>query len=112
MAGRDAVFIGIRGAVLALDPATGTELWCSNVKGSQFVNLVLIDDKLYAATGGEVFALDPATGKVLWNNKLKGYGLGLVTIAGSSQSPLASAELRRRQAQAAGAEGGVAAAGA
>ena len=59
MAGQGAVYIGIRGDVLALDPATGTEIWRTSVKGASFVNVALVDDKLYAATGGEMFALDP-----------------------------------------------------
>jgi len=112
MAGHGAIYIGIRGTVLALDPATGTELWRMPVKGAQFVNVALVDDRLYAAAGGEMFALDPATGQILWNNTLKGLGMGLVTIAGTSQASPASAELRRRHAQAAGAAGAAAAAGA
>jgi len=99
MAGQGAVYIGIRGTVLALDPATGTVLWQTKVKGVQFVNVALVDDGLYAATG-----------HILWTNRLKGLGLGIVTIAGSSQSPQASAELLRRQAQAAAAGGAAAAA--
>jgi len=113
MAGQGAVYVGIRGTVLALDSATGAELWRMPVKGAQFVNVAFVDDRLYATAGGEMFALDPATGQILWNNKLKGLGMGLVTIAGSSQASPASAELLRRQAQAAGAAAGaVAAAGA
>jgi outer membrane protein assembly factor BamB len=108
MAGSRAVYIGIRGTVLALDPATGTELWRVVVKGAQFVNVALVDDRLYASAGGEMFALDPATGQILWNNKLKGLGMGIMTIAGSSQSPQV-AELRQRQAQAAAAAGATAA---
>jgi outer membrane protein assembly factor BamB len=103
MAGQGAVYIGIHGTVVALDAATGTELWRTTVKGAQFVNVALVDGGLYASASGELFALDPATGQILWNNKLKGLGLGLVTIAGSVQSPQTSAELRRRQAKAAAA---------
>ena len=112
MAGPRAVYIGIRGTVLALDPATGTELWRMAVKSAQFVNVALVDDRLYATAGGEMFALDPATGQILWNNKLKGLGMGLVTIAGSGPSQQASAEQLRRQAQAAAAAGAAGAAGA
>ena len=96
MARQGAVYIGIRGTVLALDAATGEELWRTSVKGAKFVNVTLVDDRLYAAAAGEMLALDPATGQILWNNKLKGLGMGLVTIAGSSQSSSASAELRSR----------------
>ena len=89
MAAQGAVYIGIRGTVLALDLATGTELWRTRVKGAQFVNVALVDGGIYASARGELFALDPATGQILWTNRLKGLGMGLVTIAGSSQSTVA-----------------------
>jgi outer membrane protein assembly factor BamB len=43
MAGRDAILIGIQGTVVALERATGTELWRTALKGSQFVNVTLQD---------------------------------------------------------------------
>jgi len=91
---RDAILIGIQGTVLALDPSTGTELWRTALKGSQFVNVTRDDRAIIATTKGEVFALDPATGHILWINKLKGLGTGLVTIAGAVQVP---AMARRKQ---------------
>jgi outer membrane protein assembly factor BamB len=103
MAGQDAVFIGVQGTVLALDSATGEELWRTSLRGSDFVNVALQDGKVFASTKGEIFALDPGTGTTLWRNKLKGLGLGLVTIAGSAQVPAAAARQRRQQAGAAGA---------
>jgi outer membrane protein assembly factor BamB len=87
MTGRDAILIGIQGTVLALDPSTGSELWRIALKGSDFVNVTLLDGKILAATKGEIFALDPASGTVLWQNKLKGLGTGFVTIAGAAQVP-------------------------
>ena len=103
MPGQGRIYIGIRGAVLALDAATGTEIWRTSVKGADFVNVALVDGGLYASARGELSALDPSTGQILWNNKLKGLGTGLVTIAGSSQSAPATMEQRRRMAQAAAA---------
>ena len=35
------VFIGIKGTVLALDRATGQEVWRSKLKGASFVNVIL-----------------------------------------------------------------------
>jgi len=96
MAGQGAVYIGIRGDVLALDPATGTEIWRTSVKGASFVNVALVDDKLYAATGGEMFALDTATGQILWNNKLKGLGMGLVGVPPENRSTRGQARPRNR----------------
>lgn len=80
------IYIGVKGSVLALDRATGTELWRTKLKGD-FVNVVLDGGQLYATTQGEISRLDPASGQVVWTNALRGMGLGLVTIAtaGSSQ---------------------------
>jgi outer membrane protein assembly factor BamB len=74
------VFIGIKGTVLALDRATGQEVWRTPLKGD-FVNVVLVDGDLYATASGELFCLDPATGHIRWQNGLKGLGRGLITIA-------------------------------
>jgi hypothetical protein len=97
MAGQGTIYLGIRGTVVALDSATGTEIWRTPVKGADFVNVALVDGSVYASARGELFALDPATGTVLWNNKLKGLGMGLVTIAGSSQPPRRDAPASRRR---------------
>ena len=80
---RNAIFIGVRGEVLALDPSTGTEIWRTALKSVHFVNVTLQGGKVLATTRGEIFALDPASGHILWNNKLQGLGWGFVTIAGA-----------------------------
>ena len=96
------VFIGIKGTVLALDRATGRELWRTDLKGSDFVNTVLDGGDLFATTHGEIFCLDPVTGRIRWNNPLKGLGWGLVTIAAPEASSVAAmAEYRRQQEAAA-----------
>ena len=76
-----AIFIGIRGKVVALDRETGQQLWKAELKGSDFVNVMLDVDRVIAATKGEVFCLDAATGQLWWRNELPGEGRGLVTIA-------------------------------
>jgi outer membrane protein assembly factor BamB len=73
-----AIFIGIRGDVVALDRGTGRQLWKTDLKGADFVNLLLDNDRVIAATKGEVFCLDAATDQVLWHNELPGSGWGLV----------------------------------
>ncbi len=96
------VFVGIKGCALALDRATGREIWRTELKGSDFVNMVLDGGELFATTRGEVFCLDPATGRIRWNNPLKGMGWGLVTIATPQASSVAAmAEYRRQQEAAA-----------
>jgi glucose dehydrogenase len=83
----DAIYIGIQGSVLALDPSTGIELWQTDLRGREFVNVTVQGGMIVAATKGEVFALETGTGAILWRNKLKGLGMGFVTIAGAAQAP-------------------------
>jgi outer membrane protein assembly factor BamB len=101
------IYLGIKGSVVAVDAASGQQLWAAHLKGHEFVNVVLDGDNLYAATHGEIFCLDPKTGERRWHNPLKGFGWGLVSIAAESISPSALlslvAEKRRREAQAAAA---------
>jgi outer membrane protein assembly factor BamB len=99
-----AIFIGIHGDVIALDRATGQQLWKTELKGMDFVTVLLDNDRVLAATKGEVYSLDAATGQILWRNDLPGEGRGLVTIATASGSsnamPLLSEKQRRDQAAA------------
>jgi hypothetical protein len=48
MAQSSLIFIGMAGTVVALDRATGTEVWRSELKGNDFVNVALQDGDLYA----------------------------------------------------------------
>jgi|SRR5215469_12174104 len=95
------IYLGVRGSVLAVNSATGEIVWSTALKGSEFVNVVLDGDNLFATTRGEIFCLDPQGGGVRWFNPLKGYGLGLVTIAGEGipQNAVVGAEKRRRDEQ-------------
>jgi outer membrane protein assembly factor BamB len=95
-----AIFIGIRGAVLAIDRATGKTLWQSELKGTEFVSVTVQDADLFAASRGRVYRLDPASGDVVWCNELPGLGWGIVSLAGTSQDA-GAAETQRRAAQAA-----------
>jgi outer membrane protein assembly factor BamB len=98
----DPIYVGLKGTVLALDRATGHTLWRTDVKGSDFVNVAVQDDGLFAASRGELCRLDPQTGEILWRNALPGLGWGIVSLAGASQAPPA-AEKKRRDAAAAAA---------
>jgi len=99
------IYLGIKGSVIAIQAATGRQLWTVHLKGSAFVNVVLDGDNLYATTQGEIFCLDPQTGEGRWQNPLKGFGLGLISIAGENIAPnpalLSAEEEQRRQQQAA-----------
>jgi outer membrane protein assembly factor BamB len=107
---REAVYVGIRGTVLALDRSSGAEMWRADLKRGDFVNVVLDRDAVFAATKGELFCLDSATGKILWNNELKGLGRGLMTVV-TAGSPFGAvvpniAKKRRDDEAAAGAASG------
>jgi outer membrane protein assembly factor BamB len=101
------VFIGIKGTVIALNRATGQQLWATRLKGADFVNVVVLDGAVLASCHGEIFCLDPLTGITLWHNPLKGFGLGLATIAttpsGEANNASVMAEKRRRDEEAASA---------
>lgn len=105
MAPSKIIYLGIKGTVIALNSATGQELWAKKLTGSDFVNVVLNGSDLLATTHGEVFCLDPQTGITRWHNPLKGYGWGLVAIAaaGLPTNPNLVLVEKRRQDQAAAA---------
>ena len=101
------IFVGIKGSVVALNRATGEQVWVARLKGSDFVNVFVEGGQVFATCYGEVFCLDARTGIGMWHNRLKGFGTGLATIATDSQAGRgitpALAEKRRRDEEAAGA---------
>lgn len=99
MAALNFVFLGINGSVIALDEKTGDQVWATKLKGSDFVNLVLNENKLYATAKGEIFCLDPGIGKILWQNPLKGMGHGLVCIAAPGSQPNLTAAIKKKKNQ-------------
>jgi outer membrane protein assembly factor BamB len=105
MASVSIVYVGIKGSVVALDRASGSEVWRVDLKGGDFVNVLVIENDIFAAAKGEVFCLDQSTGQVKWHNPLKGLGWGLVSIAvpGGQTNPAPPAQKRRQEQQAAAA---------
>lgn len=99
------LYIGASGKVLAIDIATGAEIWRTKLKSSGTVLLHRDSTHLFATVSGELFCLDPDNGGVRWHNKLKGLGLGLVSMAtteadaakSSAYVPIAE-QLRQRAA--------------
>ncbi len=101
--GAQLLVIGIGGHVVALDPASGTEVWRTKVKRSEFVTVSPAGSVVFAGAGGELFCMDGAGGQVLWHNRLKGLGNGLITFATSNETATAAAIAARRRAAAAAA---------
>ena len=102
MAQSSLIYIGIAGT-----GATGTEVWRSELKGNDFVNVSLQDGDLFATAKGELFCLDPSTGNIRWQNPLKGLGWGFITIATSGgQQAVVMGEKNQRDAAAAAGTGG------
>ena len=100
------VFIGIKGSVVALNRATGQQVWATRLKGSCFVNVVLQDGAVLASCCGEIFCHDPLTGIRMWHNPLKCFGMGLATIAmehnpGDGNASVLAEKRRRDEAAAA-----------
>jgi len=107
----DLLFVGIKGSVVALRRDSGEQVWGTQLGGT-FVNVILDNEKLLAASRGEIFCLDPLTGRQLWHNPLRGYGIGLVTMAttaNTASSAAVLAEKIRQEQQAASSGGGAAA---
>jgi outer membrane protein assembly factor BamB len=80
------VYVGIGGKVVALDDATGTEVWRAELRGSDYVGVLWDGAVLLASCDGEVWRLDPRTGAEIWHNQLKGLGRGLAGLATLRQS--------------------------
>ena len=99
----DTVFVGLKGTVVAIDRDTGETRWSTELKGSDFVNVMQQGDDVFAACRGRLYRLDPDTGSIQWCNELPGLGWGIVTIAGGSQTVPAGEVRRRAQAAAAAA---------
>jgi outer membrane protein assembly factor BamB len=91
-----ALFLGIKGSVIAVDRGSGETLWSTHLKGGQFVTVAVADGAVYAGTYGRLYCLDASTGSVRWTNELPGMGYGLICIAGTDGSAVMG-EYKRRQ---------------
>ena len=99
------LFVGIKGSVVALNRATGEQVWTTPLKGSDFVNVMVDGGQVFATCYGEVFCLDPFSGQGLWHNRLKGFGTGLAALATEDSARIAlttvlAEKARREQSEA------------
>ena len=100
------VFLGIKGAVVALDEKTGSEMWRAELRSSEFVTVLWNGEALFAATSGEIWRLDPERGTAMWHNGLKGLGRGLMGLASNRQpsaAPMTEAVVEKQNRDAAAA---------
>lgn len=100
--GTEPLYIGVGGHVVAIDRATGAEIWKTKLKGT-FVTLAVDKNAVYAGANGELYCLDPSTGAVRWHNKLKGLGMNVIAFGGSSQASVIMAAVAAQAAAAAAA---------
>ena len=96
-----ALMIGIGGHAVSIDPATGTELWRTKLKGSDFVTIYDAGQYIYAGTSGVLFCIESSTGRIIWKNQLKGLGVGLITFMSSNAAAGAAAIAKQRETAAA-----------
>jgi outer membrane protein assembly factor BamB len=95
------LIIGIGGCLLGIDPATGTEVWRTKLKGSDFVTVSSFGRQIFAGAGGQLFCIDPTNGQVIWRNKLKGLGTGIVSFGSTDEvATIAAHEIKKREAAA------------
>ena len=90
---QEILYVGVRGHVIAYEKSTGRQLWATPLKSSQFVNVILDGNRLFAHTYGELFALDAITGRLLWRDGLKGYGYETATLV-TTASPVNDQAIR------------------
>jgi outer membrane protein assembly factor BamB len=102
------LYIGLGGHLVAIDRATGAEIWRTKLRSSSFVTIAVEPDAIYAGANGELYCVDPATGKIRWHNRLKGLGTSVVAFGGPAQGTVAAARAAQAAAAAAAAGGGAA----
>jgi outer membrane protein assembly factor BamB len=85
------LYIGLGGHVVAIDRATGAEIWRTKLRSSSFVTIAIEPDAIYAGANGELYCVDPATGAIRWRNRLKGLGMSVVAFDGANVTTSAAA---------------------
>ncbi len=99
----DALYIGIGGHVVALNSASGEEIWRCRLKGSSFITLSVQPNAIYAGAQGELFCIDPSAGSIRWRNRLKFLGTGLIAFADAPSAAVFAAAVAAAEAAAAAA---------
>jgi outer membrane protein assembly factor BamB len=97
------VFVGFNSRVAAINRNSGETLWeWKSSKGtSEYVALLVDDERLVVSVQGYTYCLNPLTGEELWFNPMKGFGYGIPSLAsinGSSNGGTAADVIQRRKA--------------
>jgi outer membrane protein assembly factor BamB len=96
------LYLGVGGHVVAVDAATGEEVWRTRLKMTTFTTVWTDGKRVYAGALGEIYCLDAAAGTILWRNPLKGLGRGVVAFPGSGLEVGAAVAAAQAAAAAAG----------
>jgi outer membrane protein assembly factor BamB len=99
------LFIGTNGRVSAINPAAGSILWTTELKGGSFlantggqdVSVLVHQGTVYAGCCGHLFGLDAVSGNILWHNELKGHGHNDISLTMDGVSVQFVQKVVRRQ---------------
>jgi outer membrane protein assembly factor BamB len=97
------LFIGLGGHVVAIDRASGEELWRCKLKRSSFVTLSMDALSIYAGSAGVLYCIDKTSGQIRWQNPLPGLGMGVIAFEGDTTSTMAALAAAQAAAAAAAA---------
>src|SRR5437667_7962669 len=79
----DILYVGTGRHVVAINPASGDELWRTRLpsRSGNIVSLLPAGDQLFAGHAGRVYALNTRDGSIQWENPLRGTGYQAVMMA-------------------------------
>ena len=72
------LIIGIKGHLVAIEAATGREIWRRKLRSSTMTSVRHVGDRVYVGTRGELLCVGASTGSIVWENPLKGLGFGAI----------------------------------
>jgi outer membrane protein assembly factor BamB len=93
------LYIGLGRHVVAIDRATGAEIWRCRLRSTSYLTITVEPEAIYAGANGELYCIDPATGSIRWHNRLAGLGMSIVAF-GSSGATVNAAAAQAAQAAA------------
>jgi outer membrane protein assembly factor BamB len=101
----NALYVGTKSQVVALDRETGRILWRTKLggaltSGTRFVTLLAEGPHVFVHTNGEIFCLAASSGEILWKNGLEGMGYDFASLAVVGQAVPPTPTIMQRQARA------------